>query len=99
MLLSQLVSSVKKAAPIPATVTPTAQPRFPAMANKENGSVNGFTPSPAAARLKRSKNGNENDAENVVAALGKMEMTVGDDRRITRGLSRREALTEMRNGN
>jgi CRISPR/Cas system CSM-associated protein Csm2 small subunit len=49
--------------------------------------------------LKRSKNGNENDAENVVAALGKMEMTVGDDRRITRGLSRREALTEMRNGN
>ena len=99
MLLSQLVSSVKKAAPIPATVTPTAQPRFLAMANKENGSVNGFTPSPAAARLKRSKNGNENDAENVVAALGKMEMTVGDDRRITRGLSRREALTEMRNGN
>ena len=103
MLLSQLVSSVKKAAPIPATVTPTAQPRAlaSALANKENGSVNGFTPSPAAARLKRSKMGNESDAENAIPGSGKMEMTVGDDRRLTRRMSKREALQglqEMRTG-
>ena len=69
-----------------------------ALANKENGSVNGFTPSPAAARLKRSKMGNESDAENAIPGSGKMEMTVGEDRRMTRRMSRREALTELKTG-